>query len=376
MDPTSAPSLPLPDGIQRDIALAPYTTLGVGGPADYLATPHSVAHLQSLLVWARQHALPIMVLGEGSNLVVHDAGFRGLVLRFVAQDHARAQMERLAPEVVCATVPAGAPWCATVQHICEESLYGVEALYGIPGTSGAAPVQNIGAYGQDVSQTLAAVDVVDLATGDPQTLPASACGLGYRTSHFRGLWAGRYIITSLRLTLATRRKQPLRYPALVQALAAQGLDPLVASPAAVSQAVWRVREARGMVWLGSDAPWGTVGSFFTNPTVPESLCTSLLAQHPAMPYWPGARPGTAKLSAAWLIEASGFTKGWRCAAAGHRAGLSPLHALALINLGGATAADLCHAGAIIVAEVETRLGVTLRAEAQPVGFAYATPPFG
>jgi UDP-N-acetylmuramate dehydrogenase len=370
--PTKLPSAALPAGVLSDVPLAPHTTLGVGGLADYFATVEDGAHLQSLLVWARQHELPVFMLGEGSNVVVHDRGFRGLVLWQRPPDGGIAVHQ--ASGEVSVTLAGGTPWCQAVQQLAGEGLYGVEALNGIPGTCGAAPVQNIGAYGQELSQTLTAIEVVELQTGAATTLGADACGLGYRQSHLRHLWAGRYVVTAIHLRLGQSRQRPLTYPALLAALERQGLHPTSASPQAVAQTVWQVRAGRGMVWQGSNAPFGTVGSFFINPTVAKAHSAKLLAQYPHMPRWPGATVD--KLSAAWLMETAGFTKGWRSRASGGRVGTSPLHALALINAGGATASEICQAATEIYEGVLAHTGVALRAEAQRVGFGASQAPFG
>ena len=369
--PFKPSSAALPLGVLRDIVLAPRTTLGVGGAADYFATADDPAHLQSLLAWARQQGLPVWVLGEGSNVVVHDGGFRGLVLW--QRPPERDVVLKKSSDSVEVALPGGTPWCQAVEQVTAEGLYGVEALYGIPGTCGAAPVQNIGAYGQEVSQTLQAIEVVELATGAHKTLGADACGLAYRQSHLRHLWAGRYVVTAIHLRLGRVRQRPLTYPALLGALQSRGIDASSASPQAVAETVWQVRAAKGMVWQGQDAPFGTVGSFFTNPTVSKKHSATLLAKHPHMPRWPAAAGD--KLSAAWLMEAAGFQRGWRYPGASNRVGTSPLHALALINAGGASALEICQAATVIYEGVLERMGVALQAEAQRVGFAGACAPF-
>lgn len=377
--PPSRPSCP--SGVQRDVPLSPHTTLGVGGAAEYFATPTSLPELQQLLAWARARRLPVTLLGEGSNVIVHDGGLRGLVVRFFDASADIGQRLRIGhgsgPDGTCeVTLPGHLPWSAAVLHLACAGLFGVEALYGIPGSVGAAPVQNIGAYGQDVAQTLRAIDVVDVATSAVQRLPASALGLGYRQSHLRGRFAGRYLVTAVHLTLPRWRRRPLTYPALLQALAARGLDAAQAAPEAVAQTVWDVRAGRGMVWRPELSPRqpGTVGSFFTNPVVPQAVAEAVIAKHPSAPHWPvpAAAGPMVKLSAAWLIEAAGFARGWQCAATRNTVGLSPLHALALVNLGGATALDIMAAATLIADQVRARLGVTLTAEPVTLGFAPAS----
>lgn len=373
MNPILALPSPLPMGVERGASLAARTTLRVGGPADHLATAENTPHLQSLLIWANGQSLPVWVLGEGSNVVVHDGGVRGLVVWLRPGNRPFVTVTKQTSEHVTVAVPGAALWGDVVLELAGMGLYGAEALYGIPGTAGAAPVQNIGAYGQDLSQTLAAVTVMDLKSGDQTTLGAGDCGLGYRTSHLRGAWANRYVVTALSLRLSRTRQRAIGYPSLVAALQSRGQDPASATPTEVAQAVYAVRQARGMVWHKDQAGPGTVGSFFTNPVVTPAQSQALQAQHPSMPVWPGASGH--KLSAAWLIEAAGVPKGWRCDDVGGRVGTSPLHALGLVNFGSATAQDVCHAATVIYKKVQDRLGVALTAEAQRVGFAQSQAPF-
>ena len=355
-------SLPIEEGVP----LAPLTTLGVGGPARFLARCRDLEELSAVLSWARGRRLPVLPLGGGSNLLVADAGFGGLCLQWTDDSMALGS----AGDTVEIAVGGGADWDDVVARVIEEGLGGIDCLSGIPGRSGAAPVQNIGAYGQEVGEHLQSVQVVELETGEVSWLAREALGLGYRTSHFKGSWRGRYLITRLRMELPRSSRGTARYPELRRRLgmteSSTGTAP---SPAAVREAVLEIRREKSMVLDPHDPNRRSAGSFFVNPVVEEQAAEAVLRRvrergivepRPADPAGAGFR----KLSAAWLIERAGFSRGWSLGPAG----LSSRHTLALINRGGATAADLLAAAGKIRRGVLEVFGVCLVPEPVFIGF--------
>ena len=359
------PTTSLP-AIHQGIPLAGLTTLGAGGPARYLARCTSQAELLAALAWAREHRLATFVLGGGSNLLVADAGFDGLVLQLASRTMELEPMD----ELVRVRAGAGLGWDTLVARTVAEGLAGLECLSGIPGRVGAAPIQNVGAYGQEVSDSLEAVHVVDRSSGQAETLAAAQCGLGYRSSHFKLRWPERYVITGVDFLLPRRPQGSVRYPELRRHLGLPAdptghLDPPLAE---VRQAVLEVRRGKSMVLRPGDENRRSAGSFFVNPVVPPVQAERIhhlaeeLGDRP-MPAFP-APGGQVKLSAAWLIEAAGFPRGYQLGAAG----ISSRHTLALINHGGATAADLIALARLIRQRVAERFGVTLEPEPCLLGY--------
>ncbi len=316
----------------------------MGGPARWHALARNPTELSAHLKEAESQDLPVLVLGGGSNLLIADEGFPGLVVEYLA-DGIRALSEHELE------ADAGGLWDVLVEHCVERGLAGLECLSGIPGRVGAAPIQNIGAYGQEVAERLTAVLAVDRSSGQVVTLPASDCGFGYRWSHFKGDWLNRYVVTGVRLRLSPGGAASVRYADLVKRLAAD------ASLADVRRTVIEVRRSKSMVYDPQDPNHRSAGSFFMNPVVEASLARE------GMPSWP-APDGKVKLSAAWLIEQSGFPRGF----VHGRAGLSSNHTLALVNRGEATAADLVALAGVIRRGVRDRWGITLHPEPIFVGF--------
>lgn len=347
---------PVPETEQ---ALARWTTLEVGGPARFLFTCLGVDDVRHGLRFAREHRLPHLILGGGSNLLVSDDGFPGVVLRLA--DY-RLEVEPGEGDAVHITAGAGVPWDELVAFAVAENLAGIECLSGIPGTAGAAPVQNIGAYGQELSETLTAVDVLDADTLETTRLEADALGLGYRTSHFKERWGQQRVVTAIHLTLRHNGAPAVRYPELRAALPdnAPDLD-------AVRRTVLAIRRRKAMVLSPQGRDRRSAGSFFTNPIVPaaqlEDVTTLLRERADQLPRYPQP-DGRFKLSAAWLIEAAGFSRGFTLG----RAGLSSRHTLALINRGGARAEDLIALAALIRRAVHNQFGVILHPEPNLVGF--------
>lgn len=328
---------------RENVDLSSRTTLGVGGPARWHALAQNPTELASHLREAERQGLPVLVLGGGSNLLIADSGFAGLVVEYLA-DGIRILSEH------DLEVDAGVHWDALVEHCVDRGLAGLECLSGIPGRVGAAPIQNIGAYGQEVAERLTAVLAVERASGKLVTLPASECGFGYRWSHFKGDWANRYVVTGVRLRLSPGGAASVRYADLVKRLASD------ASLQDVRRTVIEVRRTKSMVYDPRDPNHRSAGSFFMNPVVDASLARE------GMPSWPAG--DKVKLSAAWLIEQSGFPRGY----VHGRAGLSSNHTLALINRGGATAEDMLELAGVIRRAVREKWGVTLHPEPVFVGF--------
>jgi UDP-N-acetylmuramate dehydrogenase len=334
--------------IDRDVALAPRTTLGIGGAAREFVHVTSVGELAE----AAHTDDPVLVLGGGSNLVIGDAGFSGRVLHIA--------IPGLAIDGDVVTAGAGIVWDDFVAEMIEAGRAGVECLSGIPGLVGATPMQNVGAYGQEVADTIAGVTAMARHTGELVTFTPAQCHFAYRTSVFKG--TSRWVITSVAFRLPRRPDSAaIRYPELAKALGIRegGSAPL----ARVRETVIALRRGKGMVVDPGDPESRSAGSFFTNPIVDGAVLAALDARFgAAMPRWP--QPGgMTKLSAAWLIERAGFSKGYTVG----RAGISHKHALALVNRGGATAHELLALAREIQGRVREALGVQLEPEPVIVG---------
>ena len=359
MEPLHLPDdgdAPLPE---EHRPLSELTTLEVGGPARYVFTVLGPADVRHALQFARDEGLPHLVLGGGSNLLAADRGFPGVVLQMA--DY-RLEVEEGEDDAVILTAGAGVPWDELVAFAVTEELAGIECLSGIPGTAGAAPIQNIGAYGQELSDTLLAVDALDVATHEIVRLSAEDCGLGYRSSHFKAAWRDRFVVLAIHLRLRARGAPTVRYPELARAV---GSDR--PSLADVRRTVLAIRRRKAMVLDPRSPDRRSAGSFFVNPVVPpaqvEDLEATLGEDAASLPRYPQA-DGRVKLSAAWLIERAGFERGFALG----RAGLSSRHTLALINRGAARAEDLIALAALIRRSVHGRFGIILQPEPVFVGF--------
>lgn len=362
-------------------SLAEFTTLRVGGPARHLIEPTTELELvqAAQAAWRDREWL---VLGGGSNVVVADEGIDGTVVRVATRGARRIDG---APEGrVRIRVQAGEPWDAVVRLALHNGWAGIEALSGIPGSSGAAPIQNIGAYGQELSQTLVAVDLLDWASGHRLRVPASELELGYRSSSLKRDRNAVVIAIELDLHDSTAREKlsmPVGYAQLASALGVAVGDR--APLGAVREAVLGLRRSKGMLWDAADPDAVSAGSFFTNPIVEENLARRLPAD---LPRWPleqedpaqvlplGAEPVArarpaeyrVKLSAAALIERTGITRGF--ALAGSRAAISSKHTLAIVNRGGATAREIAQLAAFIQTRVAAEFGIALQPEPVFIGF--------
>ena len=335
------------------------TTLGVGGPARYLVEAQSESDLIEALTWANARGVAVRVLGGGSNLVVADAGFEGLVLVVSLRGIA------LSSEGGDATLSAkaGEPWDAVVARAVARGLAGLEGLSGIPGRAGATPIQNVGAYGQEVAETISSVRVIDRASLEAVELSAADCRFQYRDSFFKSQAPERYVVTEVRFALQARALAPVRYPDLQRELARRGAAEPTLS--AVRDAVLAVRREKSMLLDDADENGRSCGSFFLNPIV--SVAQAETVRSVAAPAVPPTYPqgdGRVKLAAGWLIEQSGFQKGLRDG----NVGLSTKHALAIVAHDGASAAEVTRFSTRIQEGVRRRFGVELTPEPSFWGF--------
>ncbi|HEY1554095.1 MAG TPA: UDP-N-acetylmuramate dehydrogenase [Kofleriaceae bacterium] len=319
--------------VERDVPLAPKTTLGIGGAAKQLVRVTSLGELPEALALSPD----ILVLGGGSNLVIGDAGFAGTVLEIA--------LRGTAIDRDSVSVAAGVAWDDFVAQMVEAGRAGVECLSGIPGLVGATPMQNVGAYGQEVADTIVSVRAYDRERGELVTMTRDDCRFAYRSSVFRG--SARWIIVDVtfRLPRATA-SAPIRYAELQKALGTER-----APLHHVRDTVIELRRGKGMVVDPADPESRSAGSFFTNPIVAPELAPA------GAPSWPQP-DGRVKLAAAWLIERAGFAKGHTHG----RVGISNKHALALVNRGGATAHELLELARLIQDAVLARHGIALALE--------------
>jgi UDP-N-acetylmuramate dehydrogenase len=347
--------------IRENVPLAPLTTLGVGGPARFFVEALTEAEVTEAVEFARSRRLPLFVLGGGSNLVVADAGFPGLVLKVGITDVSHSPVSN---GIVTFLAGAGLDWDTLVSQTIDAGCAGLECLSGIPGSVGGTPVQNVGAYGQEVSQTIQEVRVLDLPSLEIKTLSNADCRFTYRSSIFNTQECERYII--LRVSFATREagKPSLSYGDLQKFFANHPGEPSLAE---VRAAVREIRRSKAMLIVPGDEDARSAGSFFKNPVVPQSLfeelSENLRSRGLQLPNYPAA-DGFRKLPAAWLVEHAGFAKGYVKGAAG----ISRRHALAIINRGGASAGDIIALKNEIQSRVQAEFGIELQPEPVFVGF--------
>jgi UDP-N-acetylmuramate dehydrogenase len=380
--------------VAAHLALSAYTTLGLGGPAGRLVSADDEASLVGAVREADQAGDPVLVLGGGSNLVVADSGFDGTVVKVASRGvtvtraddgpaHPGGPAHHGSPgrpdDAVTVTAAAGEPWDDLAAWSVAEGLSGLECLSGIPGLAGATPIQNVGAYGQEVAQTIIAVRVLDRRSGEVLTLTGAECAFGYRTSMLKraaaGMATGRFVVLAVSFRL---RRQPLSAPLRYGELAARlGVAPGAGVPLAQARsAVLELRRGKGMVLDPADPDTRSAGSFFTNPLLDAGQFARLRQRAadvcgavPAVPSYPAddAGTGAVKVPAAWLIERAGFGKGYPGDGPGPR--ISTKHTLALTNPGPGTTAALMALAAEITAGVRATFGVALTNEPVLVGVA-------
>jgi UDP-N-acetylmuramate dehydrogenase len=337
--------------------LAPLTTLGIGGAARWFIRATSNAHVIAADRWCAARGVPLVVIGGGSNLVVCDAGVDGLVLQ-IAMSGYELSDER---DAVLVRARAGTPWDDVVSAVVERDLAGIECLSGIPGTVGGTPVQNVGAYGQEVADVIEHVTALDRQSQEIVGLRASECGFSYRMSRFKQADPGRFIICGVTLRVSPGRATTT-YPDVQRYLERHRIT--MPTLHDVRTAILETRRAKGMVIDARDPDTRSVGSFFINPVVTvdahERVASIAGAVPPAFPLG----DGEVKVPAAWLIEHVGFARGF----ADGTVGLSTKHPLAIVNRGGATARDVLRFATRIKRQVDERFGVWLRTEPVFVGF--------
>jgi UDP-N-acetylmuramate dehydrogenase len=347
----------------ENIPLAPLTTIKVGGMARYFVEAKDTGEVQEAVTFARSRTLPLFVLGGGSNLVVADSGWPGLVLKIavggIVQRGGRDEDGKVIFEA-----GAGESWDKFVSRAVMARCAGVECLSGIPGNVGGTPVQNVGAYGQEVAETIVSVQVFDLRDGEIRELCREACGFSYRSSIFNTSESGRFIVLGVSYALTPEGKPRIRYADLERHFAGRETTPDLAE---TREAVRHIRALKGMLIVAGDPDCLSAGSFFKNPVISpeqhEDLRKRATAKGLTLPSYP-ALEKSKKISAAWLVEHSGFAKGYGIG----RAGISSKHALAIVNRGAATAAEVIALKDQIQHRVEEIWGIHLEPEPVMVGF--------
>ncbi|MGI4866244.1 MAG: UDP-N-acetylmuramate dehydrogenase [Janthinobacterium lividum] len=342
--------------LEENVSLRPYNTFGLDVQARYFARFASADMLRQLLVLPQVQAGPLLVLGGGSNLLLTQ-NFGGVVLKneikgleIIGED---ADMH-----TALLRAGAGESWHGLVEYALDEALHGVENLSLIPGTVGAAPLQNIGAYGAELQDTFERLEAVEISTGQLRVFNKEDCGFGYRESVFKGPLKNQFIVTAvvLRLHLAeAQRPTNVQYGAIQDTLADLGIDATEPTPRDVSRAVVHIRRSK----LPDPAEIGNAGSFFKNPEISQHKFDELKTQYPALPGYPV--PGGVKVPAGWLIEQAGF-KGLRRGAGAGTHGVHDRQALVLVNHGGATGQELRELAEEIIRSVRTLFGIELHPE--------------
>jgi UDP-N-acetylmuramate dehydrogenase len=383
--------------IRSDVPLATYTTLGVGGPARWLIEAGSPDELLAAVRFARWRNAPFFLLGGGSNLLVSDQGFPGVAIRYSGNGRIEIRHRKTK---ACLEADAGVEWDAIVLLAVTRDLAGIECLVGIPGLVGGTPVQNVGAYGQEVSSAIQRVYAIDLQSEKPVEFTAAQCGFAYRRSIFNTSHRGRYAITRVDYALKPGGAPHIEYRDLKQSFAGKATPSLLETASAVRT----IRAAKGMLLSPGDADSRSAGSFFKNPIVRRTALPKLAAAKGCpvdkVPQFPvhtdsAVKPRSAKsakstktgadfagesapegkiatgkpdqlvkLSAAWLIELAGFHRGYTM----ERAALSTKHVLAIVNRGGATAAEIVALRDAVVDAVHTKTGIRLEQEPVSIGF--------
>lgn len=357
---------PLPE-IAEHVSLARYTTIGIGGPARFFTTAEDSAALERALEWARIREEEVLLLGGGSNMIVADEGFPGLVIHL----DLRGVSYQDSGETTIVEAAAGEDWDQLVEATIERGLAGFECLSGIPGKVGATPIQNVGAYGQEVSETIIDLTAWDRRNGTAVQFTNEECLFDYRDSRFKSGDRDRYIILSVRYRLSNDGEPTVRYPDLIRHLEEEGItSPTLAE---VRRTVLNVRASKGMVLDPADPDSRSAGSFFTNPIISEDRLqefldrvkrADVLEPGEPIPRYP-AGAGRIKLSAAWIIQHAGFHRGHQHG----NIGISTKHTLAIVNRGGGTAAEVLELVSQIQNRVHRLFGIDLVPEPNLIGFS-------
>ena len=342
--------------LKENQPLAPFTTFGIGGPARWFVEAETEDDVVEAAYWTREHDLELFVLGGGSNLLVSDVGFNGVVLHVGIK-----AVERDGELFSCG---AGEDWDGLVSFAVAQRCAGIECLAGIPGTVGGTPVQNVGAYGQEVESVIERVRAFDLEQWDQVELLKNECGFGYRRSRFNTSDRGRFVVTGVDYKLRRDGSPQITYADLKTHFHGLTGTPTLSE---VADVVREIRRGKGMLLVEGDPDCSSAGSFFKNPEVAPEVAERVreFAEKAgvALRVFPAAG-GLVKIPAAWLIEQAGFPKGFALGAAG----ISSRHTLALINRGGAKAEEILALARMIVAAVQDRFGISLEMEPVMLGF--------
>jgi len=333
--------------IRHNVSLASYSTMGLGGNALHLVQVIERNEVVKALSWAHEQQLPVVMIGLGSNIVWGDSGFPGLVIVNKIMGYEAYEEDDTNTYL---TIGAGEPWDNIVERSVVAGLTGIEALSLVPGTTGATPIQNVGAYGQEIAQTLTTIEAYDSTASDFVTIPVSECGFSYRSSRFKTTDKGRFFITGITLHLTKGNPLPPFYGAVQDYLEQNNITDY--TPAAIRQAVIAIRTAK----LPDPAVVRNVGSFFANPIISDMEFAQIAQKHEgAVPHW-SVDKQTVKLSAAWLIEQAGF-KGVHDAATGMATW--DKQPLVLVNEHAESTASLLAFKQKIVDAVKTKFNITL-----------------
>ncbi len=342
--------------LKENQPLAPFTTFGIGGPARLFVEAKSEGDIAEAACWERERELPLFVLGGGSNLLISDAGFSGLVLHVDIRG-----VEQQGDLFRCG---AGEDWDGFVSQVVKKGFAGIECLAGIPGTVGGTPVQNVGAYGQEVDSVIERVRAFDLEQGAFVELPSADCGFAYRRSRFNSADRGRFIVTRVDYRLRGNGAPQITYADLKMHFESRSGAITLGE---VADAVRAIRRGKGMLLVEGDPDCRSAGSFFKNPEVTQAVADRVrefaARAGVALRVYPAAG-GKVKIPAAWLIEQAGFPKGYVLGAAG----ISSRHTLALINRGGAKAEEILALAREIREAVQERFGIELEMEPVMLGF--------
>ena len=336
--------------IQQNVSLAPLTTLKVGGPASFFVRAESESQVVDAFTHAEKNDLKVFVLGGGSNILVSDKGFDGLVIQVALRGIKTAGST--------ITAAAGEDWDPFVEYCVSQQLAGLECLSGIPGFVGGTPVQNVGAYGQEVAESIVLVRCFDRRENAIVDLLNSDCGFTYRTSIFNSSHRDRYVVTAVTYALIEHGEPKIAYKDLREHFA--GLQPTLAE---TREAVLGIRRAKSMVIDPDDPNSRSAGSFFKNPIVDTAKFEKISGGSADVPHF-AASDGQVKIPAAWLIEQAGFSKGYRMG----KAGISTNHSLALVNFGGASASEIIALKEKIQSVVAAKFDILLHPEPVFVGF--------
>ena len=335
--------------MQQNAPLSDHSTMRLGGQAAFLTEVTTRQEIEEAFRWAEEKGLPVLMIGSGSNIVWRDEGFPGLILVNKIR-HFETQHED--EQNVYLNIGAGEHWDAVVARAVEMGLTGIEALSLIPGTAGATPVQNVGAYGQEIADTLTAVEAYDTVEKKFVTLRGADCNFAYRTSRFKTTDHGRFLITSITLHLVRGTMQPPFYNALQAYLEEHSISDY--SPASIRKAVIAIRSSK----LPDPAKVANNGSFFANPIIDEDIFAGLQTTYPNMPHWP-AGEGKYKIPAAWLVDQAGF-KDFHDPETGM--GTWPAQPLVLVNEHATSTAQLLTFRQRILDTVKQKFGITLEQE--------------